>query len=236
MELHAFDPERIGCYEQDLTLARPEQPAVRRRLRPRLTISTIRYMDRPTRASALLRQARLAAGLTQSQLAALADTSQSAIAAYEGGQREPTLPVLERMLRASGHHLVLGLEADEHLFNLSDLALALQASDERHRLRLVFEFLRGAADDGYPPLLLVASEPPLIGDPRFDALLAAIAEDLCVRAGVVPPPWVHKRERFLDGFWWVSDLPSARARALVHAPASFRRRGVMLDRHDLVAA
>ena len=51
-----------------------------------------------------------------------------------------------------------------------------------------------------------------------------------------PPGWVHEADRYLDGFWWVSNLPSARARALVHTPASYRRRGVMLDRHDLAAA
>lgn len=108
--------------------------------------------------------------------------------------------------------------------------------DDRRRLRLVFEFLRAAQEDGHPPLLLAAREPERTGDARFDALLAAIAEDLCVRAEVEPPAWVHGRDRFLNGFWWVSDLPSARARALVHAPASYRRRGVMLDRHDLEAA
>jgi hypothetical protein len=103
-------------------------------------------------------------------------------------------------------------------------------------LRLVFEFLRAATEDGPPVRLLVAAEPVPTGDRRFDALVAAIAEDLCVRSGIAPPGWVHEDSRFLDGFWWVSDLPSARARALVHAPASFRRRGVMLDRHDLSAA
>lgn len=54
--------------------------------------------------------------------------------------------------------------------------------------------------------------------------------------GYRPAGWVHDESRFLDGFWWVSDLPSARARALVHASASYRRRAVMLDRHGLSAA
>lgn len=63
-------------------------------------------------AGALLREARKAAGLSQRQLAQLADTSQSAISAYEAGMREPTLPILERMLRASGHRLGLSLELD----------------------------------------------------------------------------------------------------------------------------
>lgn len=192
----------------------------------------------PTHAAAeLLRSARLSAGLTQSQLAELAGTSQSAIAAYERAQREPTLPVLRRMVQATGHRLMTGLERDPTLLTLADVGAGLlEAADEARRLRLVFEFLRGAADDGAPLRLLVAAEPPRTGDRRFDALLAAVAEDLCTHARIRPPDWVHDDNRFLDGFWWVSDLPAARAQALVHAPASYRRRGVMIDRADLEAA
>ena len=190
-------------------------------------------------AAGLLRRARAAAGLTQTRLAELAGTTQSAIAAYEAGMREPTVPVLSRMLAAAGARLDIGVAPDPSLYRLTDLArdiAATDAADEVRRLRLVFEFLRGAQDDGHPLVLLVAAVPPSTGDVRFDALLAAIAEDLCVHAGEAPPSWVHDAGRFLDRAWWVSALPSARAAALVHAPASFRRRGVMLDRHDLVAA
>jgi transcriptional regulator with XRE-family HTH domain len=194
-------------------------------------------MEERSCAAALLRQARRAAALSQRQLAQLADTSQSAISAYEAGVREPTWPVLDRMIRASGHRLSVALEVDPRPFRLNDLSRQLRsASDDRRRMRLVFEFLRSAEEDGHPLLLLIAREPDLTGDIRFDALLAAMAEDLSVRAGIEPPGWVYGRHRFLDGFWWVSELPSARARALVHTPASYRRRGVMLDRHDLSAA
>ena len=190
-------------------------------------------------AAELLRAARRRAGLSQTRLAALAGTTQSAIAAYEGGTREPTVPVLVRMLAAAGERLALASEPDPALYRLADVARDIAAADPAdpdRRLRLVLEFLRGARDDGHPLALLVAAEPPPTGDPRYDALLAAVAEDLCVGVGEPPPAWVHGAGRFLAGAWWVSDLPSARAAALVHAPASYRRRGVMLDRHDLVAA
>ncbi|MGH3925766.1 MAG: helix-turn-helix domain-containing protein, partial [Pseudonocardiaceae bacterium] len=145
-------------------------------------------MRSPARGSATLKQARHAAGLTQSQLARLAETSQSAVAAYEAGTREPSLPVLDRMLRASGHVLGVTLEPDPRLFRLVDLATQIRATAEiQRRMRLVFEFLRGAGEDGHPLLLLVAAEPEPTGDPRFDALLAAVAEDLCVGAGITPP-------------------------------------------------
>lgn len=190
-------------------------------------------------AAALLRRARTSAVLTQARLAALAGTAQSAVAAYEAGDREPTVPVLGRMIAATGHRLVLDAIPDPALYRLADVARDIASTDPadgERRLRFVFEFLRGVGDDGHPLALLVGAEPPLTGDDRFDALLAAIAEDRCVRAAEAPPSWVHGPGRFLDRAWWVSELPSARASALVHAPASFRRRGVMLDRHDLEAA
>lgn len=196
----------------------------------------IRYMDVAS-AAEVLRRARLQAGLTQDELAALAGTSQSAIAAYETGAREPSWSVLERIVRASGHLVRFDLRPDPAVFRIADLAAELaDTADAAARLRLVFEFLRGAAEDDHPVRLLVAAEPAPTGDSRLDALLAAMAEDLCVHAGVRPPGWVHDDSRFLDGMWWVSDLPSAKAAALVHTPASYRRRGIMIDRRDLEAA
>jgi len=190
-------------------------------------------------AAGLLRQARESAGLTQTDLASLAATTQSAIAAYEAGDREPTVPVLSRMIRATGGVLELGVRPDPTLYRLADVARDISAAigqDDSTRLRYVFEFLRGLADDNKPMSILVGAEPGATGDSRFDALLAAIAEHACVRAGHAPPTWVYDQKRFLDNAWWVSSLPSAKVYALVHSPASFRRRGVMIDRRDLEAA
>jgi transcriptional regulator with XRE-family HTH domain len=190
-------------------------------------------------AAAVLRQAREQSGLTQKDLAALAGTTQSAIAAYEAGDREPTVPVLSRIIHASGGVLTLSLGSDTSHYRLADVARDISRSlpgDDTVALRYVFEFLRGLSDDGQPVSLLVATAPDPTGDERFDALLAAIAEDACVREGKTPPPWVFDLKRFLDRAWWVSPLPSAKVQALVHTPASFRRRGVMIDRRDLEAA
>lgn len=187
-------------------------------------------------SGALVQAARQRAGLTQTQLAELADTSQSAIAAYEAGEREPTIPVLQRIVYATGHRLLIEIDSDRSLYRLSDLALDIKKVAKRDvtkRMRLVFEFLRSAEEDGASLRLLIAAEPQLTGDIRFDALVAAIGEYLAAKHGISPPRWVQSKTRFLDGAWWISELPSARARALVHTPASFRRRGVMLDRRDL---
>jgi transcriptional regulator with XRE-family HTH domain len=189
-------------------------------------------------AARLVRLAREQAGLTQTELAQRASTTQSAIAAYEAGDREPTVPVLSRMIQASGGVLELNVLPDRSLYRLVDVARDMAAvlpAEDSVALRYVFEFLRGLSDDSEPATLLVAAEPQPTGDERFDALLAAIAEDTCVREGKNPPAWVFDPKRFLERVWWVSQLPSAKTQALVHAPASFRRRGVMMERRDLEA-
>lgn len=58
-------------------------------------------------ASKALREARLRAGLSQTELARRAGVTQSVISAYESGGRQPSLPVLERLVAATGLELQL---------------------------------------------------------------------------------------------------------------------------------
>ncbi len=59
--------------------------------------------------SDLVREARERAGLSQSELAAQARTSQSAVARYEGGRASPRLDTARRLLAACGFELRLSL-------------------------------------------------------------------------------------------------------------------------------
>jgi transcriptional regulator with XRE-family HTH domain len=52
--------------------------------------------------ASLIRQARERAGLTQQELADRAGVPQSTVSVYERAIRVPTLPTLERLLRAAG--------------------------------------------------------------------------------------------------------------------------------------
>lgn len=109
----------------------------------------------------------------------------------------------------------------------------IRAREERTRLRLFFEFCRGADESGPAALPLVDLEPPLTGSERFDALLAAVAEHVASRFGTPAPLWTATTDRFLPAPWWISPLPSARIQAMLWTPAAFRRRGIYLDRADL---
>lgn len=98
-------------------------------------------------AGALIADARARAGLAQAELAARADTVQSAIAAYEAGQRQPTLPTLYRVLAAAGFDLRARLAAvDDHDDTIAAWEASLPAAErERWRAKLAAQRQTAAA-------------------------------------------------------------------------------------------
>ncbi|BAS28134.1 type 1 periplasmic-binding domain-containing protein [Limnochorda pilosa] len=80
---------------------------------------------------------------------------------------------------------------------------------------------------------LIAARPEYVGDQRFDAYLAALAEHLAMHYNLPVPPWVHESQRFLERFWFPTSIRSLHATCLVESPASFRRRGIFVDHTEL---
>lgn len=77
------------------------------------------------------------------------------------------------------------------------------------------------------------NRPRPTGDQRYDAYLAALGEHLAAAAGITRPAWTCERDRFLDRFWFVSDVAGFRALAIAESPAAFRRRGIFISRGSL---
>jgi hypothetical protein len=125
---------------------------------------------------------------------------------------------------------------DYRPMTLADLAGRLaRTADGKVRWKLVWEFLeeyRWEAPDVQPSLL--QDEPPQIGDDRWDALLAALAEHLAAQHDLAPPQWAESR--VLAQPWFPAELQIQRAEALVWAPAAFRKHGVYLSARDLETA
>lgn len=63
-------------------------------------------------AGAVLRDARRRSGLSQVELAELADTTQSVISVYESGRRQPSLATLASLVEAAGMRLRIDLVPD----------------------------------------------------------------------------------------------------------------------------
>jgi hypothetical protein len=120
--------------------------------------------------------------------------------------------------------------------SLVALARHLAATvDERLRWKLVWEFLEEYRwESADKQVGLLQEEPEPVGDERWDALLAALAEHLCAEHGLAPPEWVEPR--VLRRAWFPARLAVQRTDALVRAPAAFRKHGVYLSAHDLTAA
>lgn len=118
---------------------------------------------------------------------------------------------------------------------LGDLARLLPEAHRTGSWRLIAEFLE---EYRWEPLerraQLLAEEPPTTGDERWDVLLAALAEHLAARDGRGAPSWSEPRR--LRRFWFPFNTPAARADAIVHAPAAFRRRGVFVSAQELEVA
>jgi hypothetical protein len=116
---------------------------------------------------------------------------------------------------------------------LAGVARRLDAGEDFHLA--VREFLDEFAlrsNDGLRSKA-IAERPATTGDPRYDAYLGAMAEHLAVAHGLERPAWAVEPSRFLDRFWFVSEVPGFRATAIAQAPAAFRRRGVFVPERSL---
>jgi predicted nucleotidyltransferase/DNA-binding XRE family transcriptional regulator len=93
-----------------------------------------------------LRQARISARMSQTDVARRALVAQSVISAYESGRREPSVPMLERLVLATGHHLVLSVErSSDYPPGLPDTLLGRRLR-QRRRAILACATLHGASN------------------------------------------------------------------------------------------
>jgi hypothetical protein len=88
------------------------------------------------------------------------------------------------------------------------------------------EFALLPRDDLRARAILARPEP--VGDPRADAYLGALGEHMAATHGLERPGWTVEPGRFLDRFWFVSEVPGFRALAIAQSPAAFRRRGIFI--------
>lgn len=116
---------------------------------------------------------------------------------------------------------------------LAGVAQRVEAGDDFHHA--VREFLDEFAlrGDDSSRAEAIAARPAGAGSRRHDAYLAALAEHLATVYGLQRPAWSVEQDRFLDRFWFVSEVPGFRAVSIAQAPAAFRRRGVFVPERSL---
>jgi len=104
--------------------------------------------------------------------------------------------------------------------------------DFRHAVREFLDEFSLRGDDRLREAAIVERPEPT-GDLRYDAYLGALAEHLAVAHDLERPAWAIEPERFLERFWFVSEVPGFRAVSISQAPAAFRRRGVFVPERSL---
>lgn len=116
--------------------------------------------------------------------------------------------------------------------SLAEVAVRVSGGDEL--LPAVRDFLDQVKRRGDRELAdLVRERPMSTGSGKADALLAGVAEHLAAVRSVPSPSWVREPERFLDAFWFVSDVPGFRAVALAQTPMALKRRGIFWPARSL---
>lgn len=179
-------------------------------------------------APKLIRLRRLAAGISQRELARRAGTSSATIHRYESGRVDPSVRTLNRLLRACLPRRRRWASVAELCDAIDD---ALTQRDE-HVWRLVAEFLddNEHADDG-EFALTVADPPGPATDARAPALAAALAEHLSAQRGLIPPSWTRGTDDVRP--WWFVAGDPFKAVALRESPPSFACRGIFVTAGSL---
>jgi len=184
-------------------------------------------------SAALLRRVRASAGLSRRSLAAKAGVPTSTVSRIEDGQSDPTFTMLERVVTAAGHRLVVEAHRRDDRPTIAELATA--ANQTATRLKIDWTRLRGFADWAaqHPDELGHAiAEPPVRTGTPLDAILAAFAEELAHEHGLDHPRWTRAVGPLRQP-WSAPATPRIRAAAATATPEPFRRRNLILARSAL---
>lgn len=136
-------------------------------------------------------------------LAARAGVSRAPVRDCLRSAKQPSAARLARLVRSLGLQPVVDLVPAYRPMTLRELGHHLvDEVDEARRSRLLQEFLRGHGQEGPAARAsLIAQEPPR-ADPRWDALLAGVAEHLASHGQMSVPAWSLEPDRFLDRWWF----------------------------------
>jgi transcriptional regulator with XRE-family HTH domain len=186
--------------------------------------------------SDLLRGPREAIGLSQRGLAALARVPQPSIAELESGaQADATIGLVERLLDPCGSQLI---SVPTTTPTVAAAAIGLRESVRKGRDGLRLRQLLQVNDDlareePATRIALCLTPPPLTGDVRVDAFLAAVCE-YRLRAVRLPiPAWTSQSSRYCDPTWDVAGIPALAEDVRRSTPAPFKRHGVLIAKEDL---
>jgi len=150
-------------------------------------------------AAGILASAREASGITQSELARRAGTSQPDISLIERGERVPTVDTLDRLIGRLQHSLIsIPVVRDDAPRAAERISAAVARNDSDVAFRAFIDYSDGlAAESGIDRVALAIARPRSTGSVAWDAALAAVAEYWLNRGRLPKPAWLTEAGRYL---------------------------------------
>lgn len=185
-------------------------------------------------AAELVKTSRRRAGLSGRALAARAGVAYSTVVRIESGQVDPTTGMLERLLAAADHRLVIS--ADEVVPpELADLSSAWRtASDGEPRpdWTSLRAFIDALALHSQWQARGIERSPTSTGSDVMDNLFASIAEKIADDAGLSRPAWTLNVTPLSEA-WFTPGTPQMRESARASAPEQFAARNIWVSADSL---
>ena len=113
--------------------------------------------------------------------------------------------------------------------------VAAEADEQSYRIALS-GFLDSFYSNPDKRQTMIEPEPPLTGDVRRDAYLAAVAEHLARRWDLRIPGWTDNSARSLHEPWFTTDIEALKPLLLAQSPLAFRKRMIFVEHEPLSRA
>ena len=183
----------------------------------------------------VIKAVRKSAGVSQVELAMLAKTFQSHISAAENGTVDPGLETTKSLLQKLGVRLI---PVKTHYQSVSEDALEFARALKDNDVELAYLMFRQLSDNlGHctpsEAAALTNVQPSSVGDPRFDALIAALVEYHLAKHQIPLPAWVDNEELRLEKLWAFNEFAKDLNREEKLTPAAFRKKNILMAESEL---
>ena len=170
---------------------------------------------------------QLAGALSERQLAKAVSMARGSLRTMATPESNSTLQSLQAVANFFEFGLIVIAAPPETESDLSTLAVSYKVirdgfdSWKIHFMDFIDQFRRSL------DLKLVILPPSRNLDPRLLALLASLTAYLCEEIAVSTPEWAKQRY-YLDKPWFVSEIQSLKASALLESPLVFRKNNIFV--------
>lgn len=173
---------------------------------------------------------------SERSLAEAAEVSRATLRSYENNLSSSKVEILGRIANALEHQIILAVVpyspavSDFSTVGVSAATVADGFQSWKIHFFNFVDHFRKTKD-----FRLVILPPVSNLDPKLQSLMAAIVCVLCQEVDLDPPDWASL-ELFLDKPWFVSEMESLKASAILESPLPFRRNNIFVNENFLQRA